>query len=132
MVKWRMDGGGVHCQWHMHHLGRVHLTCRLFLRPCGVQGGGVSSYASKGEVIMARKTSVLGFSVTPALAKEYERLAEREGTTKSDLFRRMVITYKAEREEEEFVALQRKMARRTRKTGVLTEEEVERIVFEDR
>ena len=43
---------------------------------------------------MARKTSVLGFSVSPALAKEYERLAEREGTTKSDLFRRMVTTYK--------------------------------------
>ena len=80
---------------------------------------------------MARKTSVLGFSVSPALAKEYERLAEREGTTKSDLFRRMVPTYKAKRKEEEFVAFKRKMARRVRKTGVLTEEEVERIVFED-
>ena len=81
---------------------------------------------------MAHKTSVLRFSVSPTLAKEYERLAEREGMTKSDLFRRMVTTYKAECEEKEFVALQRKMARRTRKTGVLTEEEVERIVFEDR
>jgi len=48
------------------------------------------------------------------------------------LFRSMVTKYKAEREEEEFVALQRRMARRARKTGVLTEEEVERIVFEDR
>lgn len=81
---------------------------------------------------MARKTAVLGFSVSPALAKEYEQIAEREGTTKSDLFRRMVNTYKAEREEQEFHALQRKMARRVRKTEVLTEEDVERIVFEDR
>ena len=81
---------------------------------------------------MAHKTSVLRFSVGPAQAKEYERLAEREGMTKSDLFRRMVTTYKAEREEEEFVALQRKMSRRTRKMGVLTEEKVERIVFADR
>jgi len=81
---------------------------------------------------MARKTSVLGFSVSPALAREYEQLAEREGATKSDLFRRMVTTYKAEREEKEFVALQRRMTRRARKTGVLTEEEVERIVFENR
>jgi hypothetical protein len=81
---------------------------------------------------MARKTSVLGFSVSPALAREYERLAECEGTTESNLFRRMVTTYKAEREEEEFVSLQRKMARRVRKTGVLTEREIERIVFEDR
>jgi hypothetical protein len=51
---------------------------------------------------MARKTAVLGFSVSPALAKEYEQIAAREGTTKSDLFRRMVTTYKSEREEEDF------------------------------
>ena len=81
---------------------------------------------------MARKTAVLGFSVSPALAREYEQLAEREGTTKSDLFRRMVTTYKAEREEQEFYALQRKMAGRIRKRGALTEKEVEQIVFEDR
>lgn len=81
---------------------------------------------------MARKTAVLGFSVSPALAKEYKQLAESEGTTKSDLFRRMVSTYKADRDEQEFIALQRKMAGRVRKTGALTEKEVERIVFEDR
>jgi hypothetical protein len=75
---------------------------------------------------------VLGFSVSPALAKEYEQLAEREGTSKSDLFRRMVNAYKAERQEQEFLALQRKMSRPARKAGVLTEEDVERIVFEDR
>jgi len=81
---------------------------------------------------MARKTALLGFSVSPALAKEYERLAEREGTTKSELFRRMVASYKTEREEEEFFKLQRKMTRRVRAAGVLTEKDVERIVFEDR
>ncbi len=81
---------------------------------------------------MARKTAVLGFSVSPALAKEYERIAQQEGATKSDLFRRMVNAYKAEREEQEFLALQRKMARRTSQIEVLTEEDVERIVHEDR
>lgn len=81
---------------------------------------------------MARKTAVLGFSVSPALAREYEELAEREGTSKSELFRRMVNIYKADREEQEFLRLQRKMTGRVRKTGVLTEKEVERIVFEDR
>ena len=81
---------------------------------------------------MARKTAVLGFSVSPALAREYEQLAQREGTTKSDLFRRTVTTYKAERDDQEFFALQRKMAGRIRKAGALTEKEVERIVFEDR
>lgn len=81
---------------------------------------------------MPRKTAVLGFSVSPELAKEYQRIAEREGTTKSELFRRMVISYKLEREEEEFLKLQRKMARRARAVGVLTERDVEKIVFEDR
>lgn len=61
---------------------------------------------------MARKTSALKFSVSPAQAREYKRLAERKG--------------------KEFVALQQRMARCARKTGVLTEKEVERIVFEDR
>jgi hypothetical protein len=81
---------------------------------------------------MARKTAVIGFSVSPALAKEYERHAKLARTTKSELFCRMVERYKAEREEEEFFKLQRRMARRARKAGVLTEEDVERIVFEER
>ncbi len=81
---------------------------------------------------MGRKTRVVGFSVSPELAKEYEKLAEQESTTKSELFRRMIQAYKTEREEEEFFQLQRKMARRTRKAGFLDEKEVERIVFEDR
>ena len=81
---------------------------------------------------MPRKTAVLGFSVSHELAKEYQRIAEREGTTKSELFRRMVISYKTEREEEEFLKLQQKMARRARTMGVLTERDVEKIVFEDR
>ncbi len=81
---------------------------------------------------MRRNTALLRFSVSPALAGEYKKLAERYGTTKSELFRRMVESYKAEREEEEFFKLQRKMTRRVRKAGIFTEKEVERIVFEDR
>jgi len=81
---------------------------------------------------MARKTKVLGFSVAPDLAKEYEQLAERHGTTKSELFRRMVESYTEKIDEEEFFRLQRKMTRRARQKGVFTEKEVERIVFEDR
>lgn len=43
-----------------------------------------------------------------------------------------VQTHKAKLEEEEFFRLQKKMARRVKKKGIFTEEEVERIVFEDR
>ena len=81
---------------------------------------------------MGRKTRVLGFSVAPEIAEEYEQLAERQRKSKSELFRQMVENYKAKLEEEEFFRLQRKMARRARKKGVFTEKEVERIVFEDR
>lgn len=63
--------------------------------------------------------------MSPALTKELERLAEREGTTKRDVFRRMVTMYKAKREEGEFIALQREMARHARETGVFINEEVD-------
>ncbi|HXJ77632.1 MAG TPA: ribbon-helix-helix protein, CopG family [Candidatus Methylomirabilis sp.] len=81
---------------------------------------------------MARRTRVLGFSVSPEIADEYERLAKRERRSKSDLFREMIVAYKAKRAEEEFLRLQIKMSRRARAKGVLTENDVERLVFEDR
>jgi hypothetical protein len=81
---------------------------------------------------MGRKTTVVGFSVSPTIAREYDRLSARQGTTKSELFRRMVETYKTRLDEEEFFRLQRKMAKKARAKGVFTEKEVERIVFGDR
>jgi ribbon-helix-helix CopG family protein len=75
---------------------------------------------------------VLGFSVSPEIADEYERLAKRERRSKSDLFREMIAAYKAKRAEEEFLRLQARMSRRARAKGVLTEKDVERLVFEDR
>jgi hypothetical protein len=81
---------------------------------------------------MGRKTKILGFSVAPEIAEEYEQLAERQRKTKSELFRQMVEVYKGRLEEEGFFRLQRKMARRARRKGVFTEKEVERIIFKDR
>jgi len=81
---------------------------------------------------MGRKTRVLGFSVAPDIAEEYEQLAERQRKTKSELFRQMVEAYKTTLDEEKFFRLQKKMARRAKKKGVFTEKEVERLVFEDR
>ncbi|MBI4527724.1 MAG: CopG family transcriptional regulator [Deltaproteobacteria bacterium] len=81
---------------------------------------------------MGRATKVLGFSVSPEIAEEYERLAARQQKTKSKLFRQMLEIYKAKLGEEEFFRLQRRMARRARRKGVFTEREVEKIVFEDR
>jgi metal-responsive CopG/Arc/MetJ family transcriptional regulator len=81
---------------------------------------------------MARNTRVLGFSVAPAIAEEYDRLAQRQKKSKSELFRQMVENYKARLDEEEFFRLQARMARRAQRKKVLTEKEVEKIVFEDR
>lgn len=81
---------------------------------------------------MGRKTKVVGFSVSPEIAEEYERLTARQRTSKSELFRRMVETYKAKLAEEEFFRLQKKMSGKARKMGIFTEKEVDRIVFEDR
>ena len=81
---------------------------------------------------MGRKTRVLGFSVAPEIADEYEEIAERERKSKSELFRQMVEAYKARLEDEEFSRLQKRMARKARRKGIFTEKDVERIIFEDR
>lgn len=81
---------------------------------------------------MGRRTKVVGFSVSPEIAEEYERLTARQRTSKSELFRRMVETYKIKLAEEEFFRLQKKMSAKARKKGIFTEKEVDRIVFEDR
>jgi metal-responsive CopG/Arc/MetJ family transcriptional regulator len=81
---------------------------------------------------MARSTRVLSISVPERLAQELERMAEEEGVSRSELVRLMVRAYKRERSEEEFLRLQRELARKARALGVDTEEEVERLVFEDR
>jgi metal-responsive CopG/Arc/MetJ family transcriptional regulator len=41
-----------------------------------------------------RNTKILGFSVLPEIAKEFEDLCERKNYTKSELFRAMFRTYK--------------------------------------
>jgi len=81
---------------------------------------------------MARSTAVLGFSVSPELAADVGRLAKRQRMSKSELFRRMVEGYKAKLDEEELHRLQRRMVRSARRRKVLTERQVEKLVFEDR
>ncbi len=81
---------------------------------------------------MARSTRVLSISVPEQLAEELERMAEEEGVSRSELVRLMARAYKREKFEEGFLRLQRELAGKTRTLGVGTEEEVERLVFEDR
>lgn len=81
---------------------------------------------------MARSTKVLSVSVPERLAEELERMAREEGVSKSELVRLMARAYKRERSEEEFLRLQRELAPRARALGILTEEDVDRLVLENR
>lgn len=81
---------------------------------------------------MARSTKVLSVSVPEWLAEELDRLAAEEGVSKSELVRLMARAFRKEKSEEEFLRLQRELAPRARAAGVGTEEDVERLVFEDR
>jgi metal-responsive CopG/Arc/MetJ family transcriptional regulator len=71
-------------------------------------------------------------SLPSDLAEQFEKLAKSEAKNKSQLFRDMFATYRQRKGEEEFFALQRYGVRQARKKGVLTEDDVEALVFQGR
>ena len=81
---------------------------------------------------MVRTTRVISISLPEKLAEEIEEMAREEGISKSELFRLMARAYKREQVSLKRLELQRDMAAGMRKKGVFTEEDVDRIVFEDR
>lgn len=87
---------------------------------------------SYSQVDMKRGRVPLTVSVPSELATMFEKLAKAEAKNKSQLFREMVSVYEQRRREEEFLALQRYGAKQARKKGVLTEADVEALVFQDR
>ena len=81
---------------------------------------------------MKRRRVAMTVSLPPEIAEDYERLAQQQAKNKSQLFRDMFLLYKEQILEKEFFELQRYGTRLAREKGVLTEEDVERIVFEGR
>jgi len=81
---------------------------------------------------MKRRRVAMTISLPPEIAKDYERLAQQQAKNKSQLFRDMFLLYKEQTLEKEFFELQRYGTKLAREKGVLTEEDVERIVFEGR
>jgi predicted DNA-binding protein len=110
------------------------LTAKIrFTRSCLHTNIRIEFNSVKLEAMfVGRNTRILGFSVAPEIAEEYDRLAQRQKKSKSELFRQMVESYKANLDEEEFFRLQARMARRAQRKRIFTEKEVEKIVFEDR
>ena len=66
------------------------------------------------------------------LAESFEKLAKAESKNKSQLFREMLMTYERRRHEERFLDLQRYGVKQARKKGLLTEADVEKLVFQGR
>jgi len=81
---------------------------------------------------MARRRAAITISLPPEIAEDYEKFAEREAKNKSQLFRDMFLLYKKEAAAQEFFELQRYGSKLARGKGILTEKDVERIVFEGR
>jgi hypothetical protein len=79
-----------------------------------------------------RTTRLLTVSLPPEALAEFEAIAVAEGRDRSELFREMLRTYRAQRELDEFAVLQRYGAERARAAGVLDEDDVIRLVIEER
>ncbi len=81
---------------------------------------------------MDHKRIPLTVSLPPRLARKFQRMAKVESKNKSQLFRDMIQVYEQHQSEAEFLDLQRYGARQARKKGLLTEEDIEALVFKDR
>lgn len=81
---------------------------------------------------MARRRAAITISLPPEIAQDYERVAQKEAKNKSQLFRDMFLLYKEEVAEQEFFGLQRYGSKLAKGKCILTEKDVERIVFEGR
>jgi metal-responsive CopG/Arc/MetJ family transcriptional regulator len=81
---------------------------------------------------MKRKRIAMTISLPPETAQAYERLARQKAKNRSQLFRDMFQLYQEQALEEEFSKLQRYGSKIAKKKGVITEKDVERLVFEGR
>lgn len=81
---------------------------------------------------MKRRRVAVTISLPPEIARDYEKIADQEAKNKSQLFRDMFSLYREKALEREFFDLQRYGGKRAREKGILTEKDVERIVFEGR
>jgi metal-responsive CopG/Arc/MetJ family transcriptional regulator len=68
-------------------------------------------------------------SISPEMTREYEKLARQQAKNRSQLFRDMLYLYKEQVLEKEFCELQRYGSNLAKKMGIITEKDVERLVF---
>jgi metal-responsive CopG/Arc/MetJ family transcriptional regulator len=78
---------------------------------------------------MKKTRTAVTISMPQDMAQEYDKLARKLAKNRSVLFREMFLTYKKQAMEKEFRELQRYGAGLARKRGLLTEADVEKLVF---
>jgi metal-responsive CopG/Arc/MetJ family transcriptional regulator len=81
---------------------------------------------------MKRACVQITVSLPSNLAESFENLAKAESKNKSQLFREMFTAYERLRREECLHDLQRYGVKKARKQGLLTEADVDRLVFQGR
>lgn len=81
---------------------------------------------------MKRPHVPITVSLPSHLAESFERLAKAEAKNKSQLFREMLTVYERRQREERFHELQRYGTKKAKRKGVLTEADVEKLVFQCR
>ena len=81
---------------------------------------------------MKRARVPVTVSLPSNLAESFEKLAKAESKNKSQLFREMLTTYERRRREERFLDLQRYGVKKARKKRILTEADVDKLVFQGR
>jgi len=79
-----------------------------------------------------RKRAAVTISLPQDMAEEYDKLAKRLAKNRSMLFREMFLAYKRQHLKEEFRELQTYGAALAQKEEIITESDVEKLVFEGR
>lgn len=81
---------------------------------------------------MKRTRRAVTISMPQDMAEQYDDLAKRLAKNRSVLFREMFLAYKRQALEKEFREIQTYGAQLARKKELLTEADVEKLVFEGR
>jgi hypothetical protein len=93
---------------------------------------GEHSYRLDEGRIRSRLGIIHAVSLPSNLAENFEKLATAESKNKSELFREMLTAYERRHREERFHELQRYGVKKARKRGILTEADVDKLVFQGR
>ncbi len=76
-----------------------------------------------------RLTKLISFSIMPDFLREVEKVAKEENRTKSELIREALRRYIEDREWDKLTRYARE---KSAETGIRTEEDIQRVVDEDR